>query len=81
MEIMEEETLCGPLCQHPTCWTSARRKARNIPHRVVPLPKAKVKKEVVQSARSLPDDLEECKSGDVLLCLEYIYSWYGHWGC
>ncbi|XP_070176295.1 serine/arginine repetitive matrix protein 2-like isoform X2 [Littorina saxatilis] len=28
----EDETSCGPLCQHPACWHSNRRKERGVPH-------------------------------------------------
>ena len=28
-----DETSCGPLCQHPACWVSNRRKERGAPRR------------------------------------------------
>ena len=31
-EFMEDETTCGPLCQHPSCWSSSNRKIKGIPH-------------------------------------------------
>lgn len=29
-DVLEDETYCGPLCQHPSCWSSQRRRARGI---------------------------------------------------
>lgn len=31
-EFLEDETTCGPLCQHPSCWSSSNRKIKGIPH-------------------------------------------------
>ena len=33
--IIIDETQCGALCQHPTCWYSGRRLVRGTPHTVV----------------------------------------------
>ncbi|XP_021376160.1 uncharacterized protein LOC110464964 isoform X3 [Mizuhopecten yessoensis] len=34
----EDETACGPLCQHPACWQSTNRRVKNIPRRLEKLP-------------------------------------------
>ncbi|XP_033758194.1 uncharacterized protein LOC117340541 [Pecten maximus] len=34
----EDETACGPLCQHPACWQSTNRRVKNIPRKLEKLP-------------------------------------------
>ncbi|XP_060069780.1 apoptotic chromatin condensation inducer in the nucleus-like [Ylistrum balloti] len=34
----EDETACGPLCQHPACWQSTNRRIKNIPRKLEKLP-------------------------------------------
>ena len=38
--FVEDETMCGPLCQHPSCWSSNNRKVKGIPRiaRRIPSP-------------------------------------------
>lgn len=31
-DFVEDETMCGPLCQHPSCWNSNNRRIKGIPH-------------------------------------------------
>ncbi|KAK3586434.1 hypothetical protein CHS0354_030688 [Potamilus streckersoni] len=31
-DIVEDETVCGVLCQHPSCWQSNLRRAKGFPH-------------------------------------------------
>lgn len=31
MQGMVDETFCGPVCQHPSCWQSQRRCNRGLP--------------------------------------------------
>ena len=40
-EFLEEEKSCGPLCQHPQCWSSDRRKNRGLPHMTMRVQSAK----------------------------------------
>ena len=32
-----DETSCGSLCQHPSCWASQGRQEKGIPHKLPPL--------------------------------------------
>ena len=33
----EGESVCGPICQHPSCWEAEKRRSRGLP----PLPRVR----------------------------------------